>query len=82
MLCPRCGQERGKGDFFNESDICYKCIYKEKIEKWNKIEKKQFCRICKKLCSEFRWMYCSKECSLIGESEMKKNYWIRKLKSL
>jgi hypothetical protein len=87
MICDSCKTDRLVNDFLNNSNICYKCVYRKKLEisPGKKILKTVFCRICKKevikdkeLKKRQRNVYCSYECAEIGGKEQREKHWTRK----
>jgi len=82
MICPRCCEEREAGAFLNENPLCYRCVYNEKSAKYGRKASVNYCKICDNVCSEHRWVYCSRECAEIGELKQKRDYWTFKVKNL
>lgn len=88
MICDSCKQERLIKDFINNQNICYRCIYRDKIKKTPKIRTKTpcYCRTCgqeviniKDLKKRQRTVFCSEKCALIGHKEITRNYWCRRV---
>ena len=78
MLCKQCEMDYECKDFY-KSDICYKCIYKNKISIFSKyVRKFKLCRICKSKIPSGKDVYCSQECAKEGKIRKDKEYWIRK----
>ncbi len=77
MFCPNCNQKREEKDFFGKL-ICYKCEYERKTNPELSIPT---CKICEKPLPPNRWAYCSPECGIIGEKNMKRDYWVKKVKT-
>src|SRR5690349_7751347 len=89
MICTDCKQDCHPEDFILGFSKCYKCLYKEKLNRTNeaKIRKKNLCRICQKevvykqgLKKRQRNVFCSPECALQGQKEGNDNHWTRKLR--
>jgi len=88
MICDSCKRDRLVNDFINNQNICYQCVYKEKLTKTleNRTEKLPKCRTCgkqvihkKELKQRQRSVFCSQECALTGHKKLTKNYWCRKV---
>lgn len=88
MICNNCNLDKIITDFVNNKNICYKCVYRIKIEKISvkRIERKQFCRICEKevihkidVKKRQRTIFCSRECAALGHKDQINNHWTRKL---
>ena len=48
MICDCCNVDYPEKDFFLGQKICYRCVYKDKMEKKRKKGKeKVYCRVCK-----------------------------------
>jgi hypothetical protein len=86
MICINCNCEKLVSDFINSENICYKCLYRIKLNKAmeNRTEKTNFCRICgkkvlrkKDLKKRQRSVFCSGDCALKGHKDQIKNYWTR-----
>jgi hypothetical protein len=75
ICCRKCGRECEESDFVNESNDCYKCIYKEKVKNSILDKKTKVCRICNEKCGKNRSVYCSDECAKTGEREQKAQHW-------
>lgn len=89
MFCDSCKFDRLVKDFLNNSNICYQCVYRKKMEKTpkNKTSKFKYCRICDKEIIRLenqkqrqRTVFCSDECAKKGHQQLIKNYWTRKLR--
>jgi hypothetical protein len=73
--CPTCRISHPKKDFYGK-ELCYKCIYNQKV----KVKKKEnMCVVCGKNKPQGRSKYCSKECSLQVDIVRQKSMWYRKL---
>lgn len=70
MICLVCKKDRDSKDYY-KSNICYKCVYNEKMKRYKR-EKK--CRICGKKISKTRWTFCSNECA---EKNEYKPHWTK-----
>lgn len=88
MICDNCGQDLLVDDFINNQNICYKCVYRKKLEKTqkNRTNEPTDCRVCGKevihkkyLKKRQRTVFCSHECAQVGHKELTKNYWCRKV---
>jgi endogenous inhibitor of DNA gyrase (YacG/DUF329 family) len=86
MKCEKCLFEREDRDFFKKQTICYRCVYKEKIEMYTKKLniRKNHCRICKKEINfeqnakkRQRNIFCSPECAEIGLNDLRKKHWTK-----
>ena len=75
-ICPSCDEERKDSDFLKDNE-CYKCVFARKVKREGRMGGP--CRICGAPCGEHRWVYCSKECSTVGEMKQKKEYWTAKV---
>jgi hypothetical protein len=75
-------------DFIKSENICYKCMYRQKIEKT--IEKRTsnptHCRTCgneiinkKNLKKRQRTVFCSCECAEKGHKHQLNNHWTRQV---
>lgn len=89
MICGSCKIDCLVDDFINNSNICYRCVYRKKLEKPPKkrISKPTLCRTCGKEVIHIenkkrrqRTIFCSQECAEKGHRETTKNYWTRKLR--
>ena len=89
MICDSCKIDRLVTDYLNNSNICYKCVYRKKLEKTpeKRTPKPPFCRMCNKEVLRLenqkkrqRTVFCSCECAEKGHKEMIKNYWTRKVR--
>jgi hypothetical protein len=90
MICDSCKIDRLVNDFVNKSNICYKCVYQEKLEKMGKkrTRKVNFCRMCGKevihkenFKKRQRTVFCSCECAEKGHKELINNHWTRIVRS-
>lgn len=90
MLCYNCKKEKLDSDFINNCNVCYKCLYRIKIEKIkkNRTPKTYLCRTCgikflkkEKEKKRQRTIFCSFECAHKGHQEQLNNYWTRKIPS-
>jgi hypothetical protein len=80
MICSKCGEDKSEKSFI-KGDVCAKCEYEEKSKRF--LDKRKFrCRICDRECTGSRRTYCSEECSLIGISTQKREYWTNHIPSL
>lgn len=70
MKCTKCNKVLEITDFYN-SDKCYKCVYKYKVE--NQV---RCCQICHKKLKSSRWAYCSDPCAKKGNKLKQKQSWI------
>ena len=78
MICKQCLIDRIEKDFYN-SDVCYKCIYKKKMQSIQKISRKmKLCRICKIQVPLGKDVYCSEKCAYEGKLKKDKEYWFHK----
>ena len=83
MICNQCQQDKDVKDFQN-SNICYKCIFKNKYHPPDKeiVSEHKLCKICKNQIPTSRLIYwkasyCSDECAKSGKNLHNKNYWVR-----
>lgn len=90
MICCNCKIDKLITDFLNNSIICYKCVYRKKLEKTTEkqIPKPSICRTCGKGIVQLkshkkrqRTVFCSQDCAIKGHKEMVKNHWTRKLRA-
>lgn len=88
MLCAGCNTEHDCSDFYLNKNICYRCLYKQKIFllKLEEKTKEYTCRICKKKFHidkekkiRQRNIYCSSECSKISHKEQMTNFWTNRV---
>lgn len=88
MICCICKIDRVIKDFIKSESICYKCMYRLKIEKSRKkrTEKPTLCRTCgievvvlKDVKKRQRTVFCSCECAEKGHREQLNNHWTRKV---
>lgn len=78
MICKQCEKDFSQKDFY-KSDICYKCLYKNKISTFSKyVSRFKLCRICKGKIPPEKDKFCSPECAKKGKEIQDKEYWIRK----
>lgn len=86
MICNSCNIDRLVTDFINNQKYCFRCEFRNKVEKKRKKtdSNKMYCRICKKefvhieeLKKRQRTVFCSASCALKGHKEMKENHWTR-----
>lgn len=91
MICDSCKIDKLVNDFLNNCNICYKCVYQEKLRKAAKkrILKQCNCKTCgkkiihqKDLKKRQRTVFCSEMCAILGHKHSTKNYWCRKIPSL
>jgi predicted nucleic acid-binding Zn ribbon protein len=78
MICNQCLCDCKDKDFY-KSDICYRCVYKNKratIAKYVKPFK--LCRICKSKVPPGKDVYCCDECAYQGKQRKDKEYWVHK----
>ena len=73
--CPGCTTDRESKDFYGK-DLCYKCIYKQKL---GQLLNKRQCKICSKCVPKGRWQFCCDICYNISKSDQDKNHWTRKM---
>lgn len=87
MICDICKIDRLDTDYLNNSNICYRCVYRKKLEKTpeKRTPKPRLCRTCHKEVLRLenqnkrqRTVFCSRECAEKGHKEMIKNYWTKK----
>ena len=88
MHCNSCKTDRLVSDFINNDNICYRCVYWEKLTKntEKRIDKEVFCRTCKTLIitkkdlkKRQRTVFCSCECAAKGHKQQLDNHWTRKI---
>jgi hypothetical protein len=88
LICNICKCEKLITDFINSENICYKCIYREKLEKstGKRTEKVLNCRACgneiilkKNAKKRQRTVFCSYECAEKGHKHQLNNHWTRKV---
>lgn len=88
MLCDNCKADKLVSDFINSKNICYKCLYRIKLEKMSKTkpEKPQYCRTCgtkilhdKETKKRQRTIFCCSECAKEGHQKQLNNHWTRKI---
>ena len=86
MICDSCKTDKLITDFINSANICYKCVYRQKLEKMTgkRTEKHVFCRTCdkeiinqKNLKKRQRTVFCSCECAEKGHKQQLNNHWTR-----
>lgn len=78
MLCKQCEGTFLEKDFY-KSDICYKCVYKNKISMFSTFVKTfKLCKICKTKVPPGKDKYCCEECAKKGKNLRDKEYWFRK----
>jgi hypothetical protein len=75
MICPNCQNKRSRKDFYN-SDMCYQCVYKEKMA----TQPKSKCKICNKEIPIGRWSYCSDNCAEKENKTRIDNYWTKNIR--
>lgn len=89
MICNSCKTEKLISDFINRENICYKCLYREKIKKTSKkqIKGPTLCRTCGKEVihkktekKRQRTVFCSLRCAQKGHKLQVSNHWTRKIK--
>lgn len=83
MICHQCQGDKTEKDFL-KSDICYSCVYKNKLSLLTKkdIPEIKNCKICKHTIPNSRLIYwkacyCSEQCAKRGKELHNKNYWVR-----
>lgn len=90
MICDSCKIDKLDNDFINNKNICFRCVYREKIEKIKerRTRKQCYCRVCgtqvhhqQNLKKRQRTVFCSSECAKKGHKEATSNYWTRKIRS-
>jgi hypothetical protein len=82
MICNQCLCDCKDKDFY-KSDICYRCVYKNKKSVISKYLKSfKTCRICKNKVPIGKDKYCSDNCAHQGKLRKDKEYWIRKCTTL
>ena len=88
MICDECKTDRSDSDFINSKNICYKCLYRIKVENMRKSKSKKtvLCRICgakverkKGTKKHERRIFCSNECAKEGHQKQVNSHWTRKL---
>ncbi len=78
MLCKQCEKDLKDKDFY-KSDICYKCVFKNKIAIFSTYVKKfKLCRICKSKIPPGKDVYCCEGCAKEGKLLKDRQYWFRK----
>ena len=87
MICEVCLVVREERDFFKESKICYKCIYKQKLSIANEGKPRNYCKVCakevffdKEAKKRQRNVFCSPECAKKGHKQLLKDHWTKQLK--
>lgn len=90
MICDSCKIDRLLTDFINNQKYCYRCEYREKLQKpvIKRTKKPMFCRICRKEVFHIsdakkrqRTVFCSCECAEKGHKELINNHWTRQVRS-
>jgi len=61
MECPKCKIDRQLADFLGK-DICFKCIYREKIKNLPRKKTDRLCPLCNEIVPSNRLIYCSEKC--------------------
>jgi hypothetical protein len=89
MYCDCCKIDRIVTDYLNNSNICYKCVYRKKLEQTleKRTQKKPLlCRTCNKEILRLenqkkrqRNVFCSCECAEKGRIEKINNHWTKKI---
>ena len=88
MICDNCKIDKLITDFINSKNICYKCLYRLKLEKISQEQTNEsfFCRICgNKIIKKEnekrrqRTVFCSCECAEQGHKDQLNNHWTRKV---
>lgn len=88
MICNNCKIDKKSSDFINSENICYRCIYREKLELAAKMttKKPQRCRVCqmiltiqKNIKKRQRTVYCSLACAESGHKNQINNHWTKKV---
>ena len=82
MHCKACNTDKKASDFLLNQTECYRCIYKRKISRSEKLRKNSLCKVCGGKCEKNRWAYCSEGCSKIGMAQQKKEHWTAKLRKV
>lgn len=82
MLCDNCKIDRLVSDFINSKNICYKCMYRIKVEKSkeNRTSESRYCKECgygKNIC--YRCVYRMK-LEACSEKKKEKSYTCRTCK--
>lgn len=77
--CSKCKHDRKYSDFLPNQIDCYKCEYENKLRLYKTKIRNIKCRMCDNYCKGTRWKYCSDECAKIGEYNLKKDYWTKKI---
>lgn len=80
MKCIECQNEMQEKDFYKCS-ICYKCIYKEKMnpKRRKKVKVDVICRECPQVVRKPRRLFCSDECARVNKNKSNKAYWTNNL---
>lgn len=88
MICDNCKIDKLITDFINSKNICYKCLYRLKMEKISqkKTEKSLLCRTCgnpiinkENQRKRKRSIFCSYACAEEGHKNQLNNYWTKKI---
>jgi hypothetical protein len=74
--CAVCGTDKDD-DCFITGNVCYKCVYKDKLDKTPK--KIPRCRVCNKRCPDGRRLYCSDDCCAVSKKEKDQSSWYKKI---
>ena len=89
MICDNCKTDMLIGDFINNQNICYRCVYRLKLEKTSEKQtpERMFCRACdeeiltnKNLKKRQRTVFCSCACAAKGHKQQLNNHWTRKIR--
>ena len=90
MFCDSCKVDRLISDFINKQNICYKCMYRKKLQEapQKRTSKDQTCRTCgarvlhkKNEKKRQRTVFCSPECATKGHQIQLNNHWTRRIRS-
>lgn len=91
MICCSCKVDRLVNDFINSENICYRCMYRLKLQKAPKTRapKRTLCRTCgeeivikKDLKKPQRTVFCSKACAENGHKHQLKNHWTKRISNI
>jgi len=89
MICDSCKIDRFIDDFINSENICYRCMYRIKLQKTQEKQtpERTFCRTCgeevlikKDLKKRQRTVFCSCACAAKGHKKQLNNHWTRAIR--
>lgn len=88
MICDSCKIDKAVTDFIISKNICYKCLYRQKVEKFGekRTNKSLQCRICgneivtkEDVKKRQRSVFCSCACSEKGHKYQLDNHWTKNM---